>query len=391
MIEWIVIAAILSVFIFALWRAHLARVESDTVDSKESALAIWKGRADALKAREDLSEAERARELERLRAGVLADAGGQTRSSQLGPRGLGFLLSVGLICVTALVGYQQQGGLLQVQLTQDSQLLQQQLEAAQNLEEAIQVMQAGIERHALPERFYSLGQLLEQRGSLAEAYQAYRNARERAELDQLYDQALPEFLAAEAQALLFSDNQQIGEAQALASRALSLEENNTMALGVLGVVAFEQGNYADAERFWSTLLTLIPTQSPDYQAVAEGLRIARAAQGIDQPSIQLTIEKPDLAVAPETPVFIYARASKDEPTPMVVARLSFSELPAQLALTNEMRMGPMQGLPVQGEVEVVARISLSGGVAPAPGDWQAVATAISTQRGEASLEFDQQL
>ena len=391
MIEWIAIAAILAVFIFSLWRAHLARVAQDNVDSKESALAIWRGRAQTLAGSTDIDPQEREREMERLRAGVLADAGGQTRASQLGPRGMGLLVSIALICVTALVGYQQHGGLLAVQRTQDNQLLQQSLDQADSLAAAIAVMQAGIERHALPERYYSLGQLLEQNGELGQAYQAYRNARERAELDQLYAEALPEFMAAEAQALLFSDAEQVTAAATLAGRALGLDENNTMALGVLGVASFEQRNFADAERYWSRLLTLLPPQSPDYQAVAQGLQIARSAQGIAGPSVRLNIPRPSIDVAPGTPVFVYARISEDEPTPMVVARVDFSELPTELVLTNEMRMGPMAGLPTQGAVEIVARVSLSGGVAPAPGDWQGVARSVSTEQGEAILVIDQQL
>lgn len=391
MIEWVILASILVVLFYSLWRAHVARVAPDNVDARQAALSIWQTRAAELAQREDLSEPERQRELDRLRAGVLADAGQQSAASQMGPRSLGLMLSIALILVTAWVGYQQLGGLTQVQLTLDSQQLQGELDQAQSLDEAIAVMQAGIQRHELPERYYSLGQLLEQSGDLAGAYQAYRSARERGELDAVYQQALPEFLAAEAQALLFSDRTQIDLATQLAGRALAAQETNTMALGVLGVAAFDQQNYADAERYWARLLELVPADSADYQAIEQGLRIARQAMGISPPQIQVNLLRPPLDVPPQTPVFVYARISEQQPTPMVVARVLFDELPMQLVLTNEMRMGPMAGLPVKSQVEVVARLALSGGVVPAPGDWQGVASNVSTDNGRVQLAIDNPL
>lgn len=52
------------------------------------------------------------------------------------------------------------------------------------------------------------------------------------------------------------------EAQDLANRALSLQPENTVALGVLGVASFEAGDYSAAERYWSDLLELTPVGSP---------------------------------------------------------------------------------------------------------------------------------
>lgn len=391
MIEWIVIATILVVLFYTLWRAHVARVAPDEVDARQAALVIWKGRAAELAKRDDLTPEQRDRELDRLRAGVLADAGEQTRVSEMGPRSLGFLLSLGLLMVTALVGYQQLGGMTQVQLTLDARTLQADLDQSESLEDAIDIVQAAIERHALPERYYTLGQLFEQAGDLASAYEAYRSARERGELDQIYAEALPEFLSAEAQALLFSDRSQSDLAISLAGRSLSLDENNTIALGVLGVAAFDAQNFADAERYWSRLLALIPMESPDYQAILQGLEMARAALGQPVPSITLRVAAPNVDAPAQTPVFIYARASADVPTPLVVARVELGQLPLEITLNNQYRMGPMAGLPAQGQVEVVARVSLSGGVAPARGDWEGVARGVSTAQGQATLAIDTQL
>ena len=130
------------------------------------------------------------------------------------------MLSFALLSVTAWVGYTQTGGLQQVSLTQDTQAVTAALDAAQSLDEAISVMQDAVERHPLPERFFSLAQLLEQSGDLTSAYQAFRSARERAELDATYADALPTFLANEAQVWLASDAEALEPARALGLRAL---------------------------------------------------------------------------------------------------------------------------------------------------------------------------
>ena len=391
MVEIVIVAIVLAVLFYSLWRAHVAKAAPDDVDAREAAINIWQSRLAALQARDDLDESERERELDRLRAGVLADAGEQVAPSVLGPRTLGFVLSFALLSITAWVGYTQTGGLKQVSLTQDTQAVTAALDAAQSLEEAISVMQDAVERHPLPERFFSLAQLLEQSGDLTSAYQAFRSARERAELDATYADALATFLANEAQVWLASDAEALEPARALGLRALELEPNNPTALGMLGVAAFEQSDFAGAERYWGKLLDQLTPGTPDFQAVAEGLTLAREAQGISEARVMVRIEKPNSVLAPETPVFVYARQSEQAPMPLVVSRVTVGELPIQIELTNEMKMGPMAGLDGLDRVEVVARVSLSGGVAPAPGDIEGIASDVSTQNGLARIVLDRQL
>ena len=102
----------------------------------------------------------------------------------------------------------------------------------------------------------------------------------------------------------------------------------------------------------------IDARYADFQAVAQGLTLAREAQGISEARVMVRIEKPNSVLAPETPVFVYARQSEQAPMPLVVSRVTVGELPIQIELTNEMKMGPMAGLDGLDRVEVVARVSL---------------------------------
>ena len=77
MVEIVIVAIVLAVLFYSLWRAHVAKAAPDDVDAREAAINIWQSRLAALQARDDLDEVERERELDRLRAGVLADAGEQ--------------------------------------------------------------------------------------------------------------------------------------------------------------------------------------------------------------------------------------------------------------------------------------------------------------------------
>lgn len=89
---------------------------------------------------------------------------------------------------------------------------------------------------------------------------------------------------------------------------------------------------------------------------------------------------------------VYARLGPEQPAPLVVGRISFGDLPLQMVLTDDMRMGPMGGLSGQSSVEVVARVAVSGTVAPQAGDWQgSVAPVDPTAGSMIQLTIDQAL
>jgi cytochrome c-type biogenesis protein CcmH len=92
----------------------------------------------------------------------------------------------------------------------------------------------------------------------------------------------------------------------------------------------------------------------------------RAARGV---SIPVLVELAEgLVPAPDATVFVFAREVGGPPMPLVVARLTAAELPTVVTLDDSMAMMPGRGLAAAERVELVARVTRSGGVSAAPGD-----------------------
>jgi len=89
-------------------------------------------------------------------------------------------------------------------------------------------------------------------------------------------------------------------------------------------------------------------------------------------SLTVTVSLSDAAteeLAPDTPVFVFARAANGPPMPLAVQRLTVADLPVTITLDETMAMIPNMTLAAFPEVIVGARASLSGQPTAASGDW----------------------
>ena len=90
-------------------------------------------------------------------------------------------------------------------------------------------------------------------------------------------------------------------------------------------------------------------------------------------------------------VFVIARDPSAPTPPIAVSRLSLAELPTEISLTdaNSMVEGRiLSGFP---EIELLARVSLSGGPAAATGDWFGSMIVRPSENRSVSLTIDQQV
>jgi cytochrome c-type biogenesis protein CcmH len=74
---------------------------------------------------------------------------------------------------------------------------------------------------------------------------------------------------------------------------------------------------------------------------------------------------------PGSAVFVYARAVNGPPAPLAVQRVRLDQLPMVIRLDESMAMIPGMGLANFDQVVVIARVSASGQVTPASGDYEA--------------------
>ena len=183
-----------------------------------------------------------------------------------------------------------------------------------------------------------------------------------------------------AQALFFQDNKVNAKVERQIQRALAIDANEVVSLGLLGIAAFEGSEYQAAINFWNqSLLNAEPN-------AAESLRagIVKAEQRMTE--LGLTVKKElesklmvvvDVEVTEEiknqldgnTSIFVFARPEGGR-IPLAAMKIKLSELPKRVILDDSMAMMPTAKISLQKKVEVSARISISGQPLAQKGDFQ---------------------
>jgi cytochrome c-type biogenesis protein CcmH len=191
-----------------------------------------------------------------------------------------------------------------------------------------------------------------------------------------------------ALAILSRDNTPIeGRTKSLIDSALALEPNNPAALFYSGVAAANSGDTDTAARHWEILLGLNPPEEirgileqriaqwrgevPPMMDMASQPEIpeeAAASDAIISARVSLS-EEAMAAITGDANIFVIARDPSAPSPPIAVSRIRVSELPAVVDLTDAQSMVAGRELSGFSDVEVLARISLSGGPAAASGDW----------------------
>jgi cytochrome c-type biogenesis protein CcmH len=210
-----------------------------------------------------------------------------------------------------------------------------------------------------------------------------------------------EIRAEYAQALFFAaNNRATDEMEKQAGSALKHDPDNQTALGLMGIASFHREQYQEAIRYWQQALALLPAASPSRHSLESGIAAARARLGDDvtqttpeDKQITVNVSAPDVALPPETTVFVYARQWQGSPMPLAIQRLTLADLPISVELSDAMAMNPAARLSSVDKVQLVARISVSGSPAPASGDWQALSDAVdlADSKVEFNLVIDRQI
>jgi cytochrome c-type biogenesis protein CcmH len=190
----------------------------------------------------------------------------------------------------------------------------------------------------------------------------------------------PETMVALAIALMEQQGGQVSDrASGLFENALALDPNNANALFYSGGAAAQRGDTALAADRWEVLLgmetppeirDLLQRKINEWRGLPPPSTDAAPVQEPAIVSINLSLSDAAKAVMPDdATVFVIARDPAQPSPPVAVVPLRLSELPTIVAMNDKNAM--MQGRPLSGfeELEVVARVSMSGGAAAQSGDW----------------------
>ncbi len=214
-------------------------------------------------------------------------------------------------------------------------------------------------------------------GDFAKAAKAYQQVLNR-------DQQSGMIMAEAAQAMFLRDGNQVSPPVVdLTKGALALEPENTMALGLMGIIDFNQKNFPAAIKDWQKAIKLLGPNSGGVESLQKGIERAQAmylANGGTQQQLdqllagrQLTLQVAlgeGVKVTPDQWVYVYARVWQGPKIPLAITRIKASDLPTQVTLTEAMAMSPMASLANATQVELVARISQDGTANAKAGDWQ---------------------
>jgi cytochrome c-type biogenesis protein CcmH len=187
--------------------------------------------------------------------------------------------------------------------------------------------------------------------------------------------------AAESRALAAPQHRFDSQAVAMLQHALEVQPEHQRARWFLGISQRQAGQPAEAAKTWEPLLARVDA------AAAGPLRaqidMARAEAGLPplpaaQPSpagnaLQVEVKlDPELAarvrLRGDASVFVIARAPGGSPMPVAAEKHGVAELPFTASLDDADGPMPMQKLSALREVEVIARLSMSGDATPQPGD-----------------------
>ena len=213
-------------------------------------------------------------------------------------------------------------------------------------------------------------------------------------------------LVALAIALLGQQGGEMTErAGSLFENALAIEPGNANALFYGGGAAARRGNTALAADRWEMLLS--QDAPPEIQELLQ--RKINEWRGLSSPSseplpepgpqaddsivsINLSLSEAARAASPsDARVFVIARDPAQPSPPIAVTPLRVSELPTTVKLSDKNSMVAGRLLSAFSEIEIVARVSLSGGPSAKPGDWSGSLKTSPSGGQTIDLVIDQEL
>ncbi|GAB2925273.1 c-type cytochrome biogenesis protein CcmI [Rheinheimera gaetbuli] len=211
-----------------------------------------------------------------------------------------------------------------------------------------------------------LGRIRMSQGAMEEAVAAFERALlmtpERTALLLSYSQAL----------IVLGDEQSLASAARAVARVLTKEPDNSDALSLMALIAYERGDLAEATTAWQMLLQQLPQDDPRYAAVQQ--RLQEMGEQISPVGRQIKVNlsvAPQLQQAhPDASLFLFARAIDGAALPLAVQRIALPQGQVELVLTEQMAMQSGWSLANVEQVRVVARMSLAGTVEQRAGDVQ---------------------
>ncbi len=196
-----------------------------------------------------------------------------------------------------------------------------------------------------------------------------------------------------AQAMFLQSGRKLNdEARALMHRAVEIDPTQTTALGMLGIDAFDRGDFNAAINHWSLLLRHLPPQAPQAEVIGHALARAKemAAGEGKVTGIRVVVNKGGLALPNEGILYVFAKAAEGPGFPLAVVRVPQNgemTWPQEFLLTPQDAMRADMTLDQFESVKLTARFSRSGSVSAASGDLEGSSAALNWRSLDGPVEL----
>ena len=268
-------------------------------------------------------------------------------------------------------------------------------DATPSVEEMVRSLAARLQenRNDLP-GWKMLGRSYVQMRDFPGAIAAYERA---AEIEEQRD---GQTLADLAEAILMSDRGSLsGRAGQLFENALAISPNNQKALFYAGMAAAERGDRELGAQRWERLLASSPPQNIREILRQQIAELRGGAPAVPEPAADgavLTVrvslgESAIGVVQPNLTVFIIARDPAQPSPPIAAVRRKAAELPAYVPIGDADAMIPGRVPSGFAQLEIIARVSMSGQPIAQSGDWFGQKIVSTADLNEVVIIIDEQV
>lgn len=208
-------------------------------------------------------------------------------------------------------------------------------------------------------------------------------------------------LADLGEVILLSNQQSVNtRANELFENALAVSPNNQKALFYSGVAAAERGDKELAADRWETLLATSPPQNIREILVQQIAELRGEASPVPAQvttddgvvTVRVTLGESAISqVRPDSTVFVIARDPAQPSPPVAAVRRTAAELPVYVSIGDSDAMTPGRVPSAFAQLEIVARVSLSGQPAAQSGDWFGRQIVSTAESNEVSVIIDEQV
>lgn len=185
-------------------------------------------------------------------------------------------------------------------------------------------------------------------------------------------------------------------------QALAIEPNNSQALGLAGIMAFELDRLEEALGHWKGLWFNM-SSSPEAGALEQGIQrivVALEAKGqtVDLSWMKRAEVKVRVSISDELKaqlkegdaVFILAKALTGPVMPLAAMRIMAKDLPIDVVLNDSQGMVPGLALSKFEQVQVIARVAKGGQPMASAGDFQGIMKPVTVKSDDTvELVIDQ--